>query len=363
VLPGDFNDDGVVNSQDLVGVRNEWLGIGGATYTIFGDLNGDGVVNVTDYNDVRAELGTSLPTVVPPSPTLINFDNLPANGSYIQGSVISAQAQLSNQLENQGVIFSTGMGADYVAVVPLGLGHATSGTNGISMAATDNTVTYDAPDYTVIQFVVPSDPSVEGVTDFVSIRGDHAGSSNTLTMQAFDINGNLLGTDSQPDVGGETVSLSLPGIHSVHILTTAQGNSGGIGLDDLSFDTPVTAESPAAVTSQSQANITAAANFSLAASSSGTSSTTAAAPPSSAAAVSSAGLVSGAGASGTNVGTTPLTVTIQEAAPKGGAVRRKAELKSLHRAEVRLANRGHHLNLENHRRELVSSTGKELKRL
>ena len=25
VLPGDFNDDGVVNSQDLVGVRNEWL--------------------------------------------------------------------------------------------------------------------------------------------------------------------------------------------------------------------------------------------------------------------------------------------------------------------------------------------------
>ena len=63
VLPGDFNDDGVVNSQDLVGVRNEWLRVGGAVPTIFGDINGDGVVNLTDYNDVRARIGTALPTV------------------------------------------------------------------------------------------------------------------------------------------------------------------------------------------------------------------------------------------------------------------------------------------------------------
>ena len=62
VLPGDFNDDGVVNSQDLVGVRNEWLHIDGAKPTIFGDINGDGVVNAADYNDVRTEVGTSLPS-------------------------------------------------------------------------------------------------------------------------------------------------------------------------------------------------------------------------------------------------------------------------------------------------------------
>ena len=31
--------------------------------TIFGDINGDGVVNVVDYNDVRTEVGTSLPSV------------------------------------------------------------------------------------------------------------------------------------------------------------------------------------------------------------------------------------------------------------------------------------------------------------
>jgi hypothetical protein len=63
VLPGDVNDDGVVNSQDLVLVRNQWLGINGTKPTIFGDINGDGVVNSTDYNDVRKAIGTTLPPV------------------------------------------------------------------------------------------------------------------------------------------------------------------------------------------------------------------------------------------------------------------------------------------------------------
>ncbi len=67
VLPGDFNDDGVVNGSDLVGVHNEWLGINGAVPTIFGDINGDGVVSVTDYNDVRKQIGTVLPPVSDPA--------------------------------------------------------------------------------------------------------------------------------------------------------------------------------------------------------------------------------------------------------------------------------------------------------
>ncbi len=63
VLPGDVNDDGVVNKQDVVLVRDQWLGIDGTKPTIFGDINGDGVVNVADYIDVRKEVGTSLPPV------------------------------------------------------------------------------------------------------------------------------------------------------------------------------------------------------------------------------------------------------------------------------------------------------------
>src|SRR5262249_29217193 len=59
VLPGDFNDDGVVNSQDMVGVRNQLLGI--IPPTLFGDINGDGKVDINDYNAVRARIGTKLP--------------------------------------------------------------------------------------------------------------------------------------------------------------------------------------------------------------------------------------------------------------------------------------------------------------
>ena len=45
VLPGDVNDDGVVNAQDMVIIRNQITGYGGGQPTIFGDINGDGVVN------------------------------------------------------------------------------------------------------------------------------------------------------------------------------------------------------------------------------------------------------------------------------------------------------------------------------
>ena len=59
VLPGDVNDDGVVNAQDAVLVRNEYLGL--AMPNIFGDINGDGTVDLNDYNTVRRLIGTALP--------------------------------------------------------------------------------------------------------------------------------------------------------------------------------------------------------------------------------------------------------------------------------------------------------------
>jgi hypothetical protein len=60
VLPGDYNDDGVVNSQDMVGVRNEMLGLMGALPTLFGDINGDGKVDINDYTAVRQRIGSHL---------------------------------------------------------------------------------------------------------------------------------------------------------------------------------------------------------------------------------------------------------------------------------------------------------------
>ena len=57
VLLGDFNDDGFVNSSDLVGVNNARS----APYNIFADINGDRTVDLTDVQIVRAQIGTTLP--------------------------------------------------------------------------------------------------------------------------------------------------------------------------------------------------------------------------------------------------------------------------------------------------------------
>jgi hypothetical protein len=57
VLEGDFNDDGVVNSADVVDVNKA----AALPYNIFADMNGDGVVNTTDVLIVRSRVGTSLP--------------------------------------------------------------------------------------------------------------------------------------------------------------------------------------------------------------------------------------------------------------------------------------------------------------
>ena len=53
----------MVNSQDMVGIRNEWLGFAGAVPTIFGDINGDGKVDINDYNAVKKLLFTTLPPI------------------------------------------------------------------------------------------------------------------------------------------------------------------------------------------------------------------------------------------------------------------------------------------------------------
>jgi hypothetical protein len=57
ILYGDFNDDGVVNSQDFTLVN----AARSSAYNIFADMNGDGVVDATDVQVVRTREGTSLP--------------------------------------------------------------------------------------------------------------------------------------------------------------------------------------------------------------------------------------------------------------------------------------------------------------
>jgi Bacterial Ig domain/Dockerin type I domain len=61
VLPGDVNDDAVVNSQDAVIIRNKYLGLGPVIIMdVFLDINGDGVIDVNDFNLARKFNGTRL---------------------------------------------------------------------------------------------------------------------------------------------------------------------------------------------------------------------------------------------------------------------------------------------------------------
>ena len=57
VLMGDYNDDGVVNAVDTVGVNAKTV----QPYSVFADINGDGVVDSNDVRLTRSLLGSSLP--------------------------------------------------------------------------------------------------------------------------------------------------------------------------------------------------------------------------------------------------------------------------------------------------------------
>ncbi len=129
VLPGDFNDDGVVNSQDLAGIRNEWLGIGGAKPTIFGDINGDGKVNVADYNAERLLIGTSLPSVSDTSialspasqggPTLVGMvTSSPSPRTSARRARPSAEIQLSGRGSIRGTLFTRGRPINQALIEP-----------------------------------------------------------------------------------------------------------------------------------------------------------------------------------------------------------------------------------------------------
>jgi hypothetical protein len=161
VLPGDFNDDGVVNSQDLVLVRNEWLKIGGATATIFGDLNGDGDVDINDYNIVRAAIGTSLPAVAAASTTgasvAATTAAAPSSGGVgitsavppASGTSTSPPADTSTAGTSASVTIS--VGPLTVAAVTAPTGQVSSGTGTLTAAITSTTAALASTPTTVSQ--------------------------------------------------------------------------------------------------------------------------------------------------------------------------------------------------------------------
>lgn len=179
---------------------------------------------------------------------VINFDSF-TGVPFTSAATVPEASRLSDQLlTTTGAVFSTVGEADYVAIANLHsegpLPHAPSGTNGIGgvrlTSGTDGYLTFATT--IAVEFFSPASPGAFAVTDFVSITGDlRPNPGNTVTLQAFDIAGNLIGSDTRSDISGTVVSVAATGIHRIMV----SSNDGTVAFDDLTFNAVTEVPEPA----------------------------------------------------------------------------------------------------------------------
>ena len=166
---------------------------------------------------------------------VLNFDDLPGTTAYSNGQPVPLADQLSYKYQpTDGIRFASI--SNYVAVGDYGAS-APSQPNAIAGTSAAGTFDYAAPVY--FTFWDPSDTSLLATTDFFSMRGDldATGGGVSVTVSAYGLDGTLLGSDTEIDNGGETWTLSFPGIYTVRFPgTSADPSYGGIALDDVTFD-------------------------------------------------------------------------------------------------------------------------------
>ena len=184
--------------------------------------------------------------------TIINFEAPLPSGlvpiDFLEDTPVTPEARITTQYGNLGVLVAN------VALVDLGFGHATSGTNGIAGISATGTVDYGSP--VIFTFVDPLNNAIPWVTNHFSISTDQAGFSlNTTTLSAYDIKGNFLGSVSHLETDG-SVTLTLQGLGGIHTVivgsTLMNHSNGGIALDDVRFG----AVSPTAVPESSSFALT-----------------------------------------------------------------------------------------------------------
>jgi hypothetical protein len=174
-------------------------------------------------------------------PVVVDFDQF-TGMDFAPDEPIAESARLADQLmPSLGVRFSSG--SPYVAVVNMGPGHAVSGLNAIAGSTPEGLLTYDRSYPIEISFCQPGNPSVPAVTNFVSIQGDLWGNGQPITLNAFDVNGKIIGSATATDTGGTLLEVSAAGINRVQFLGTT--NDGGVACDNLTFNPTVYVPTPA----------------------------------------------------------------------------------------------------------------------
>ncbi|MBC8140144.1 MAG: hypothetical protein H7Y38_01745 [Armatimonadetes bacterium] len=176
----------------------------------------------------------------------LTFDTI-TGMSNAPTATVPVESRLSNQFATSGVVFRSGSGATYVAVVDLSGTGTTSLPNGIGGATLADTLTYTGSPLIIANFVDPANAVTPFVTDFVSVRADTIPSGGTIGLQAFDVFGALIGSVSETDTGGNTLIINTPGINRVEILGSTNAD---VAYDDFTFNdvTPLVAVVPEAGT-------------------------------------------------------------------------------------------------------------------
>lgn len=166
------------------------------------------------------------------SPVVIDFEDHASMSSYAHGTTVTEAAKLTTDyLPSYGVSFSSS--DPYCAVVQLGSWHTTSGVNGLA-GTKDGKLSYSGINPINASFFNPSNPGQLATTDFVSLRTDKwVTGSVIVTLEAFDIYGQLIASDSGTVASGMLLSVSANGIHSV------QFKGSETAIDDFTFN-PVT---------------------------------------------------------------------------------------------------------------------------
>lgn len=167
--------------------------------------------------------------------TVLTFDAIPGMANA-PGAPVPIASQLASQfLASNGVSFSSGGG--FAAVVdhyPPDPAATPTPPNVIGGTNASGNLDYTVP--ITAAFFSTANTSVKATTNFVRVLDDQFPlGSGTITLQAYDISGNLLGTATAPDVGafgtGADLSLSLAGIHSVRFFS----DNATVAFDNFEF--------------------------------------------------------------------------------------------------------------------------------
>jgi len=170
---------------------------------------------------------TSTPTTILAnggSIIILDFDNIDTSET--------GTAPLSDEFQSYGVVFASGTPLNITSPATV----VTDGLWGNGAVSLPNSVAFGYQGNVVTATFVGPVSGNPAVTDFVSAQvGDKSGEPDPITMTAFDLNGNVLGSSSYTSSGiGDfgLVSISASGIHRVEF---SDACPSGADFDDFTY--------------------------------------------------------------------------------------------------------------------------------